>query len=275
VVVIPLEKMRDNMIDDLQQAIALIKSGEKKRGGQMLAEIVKRDPRNINAWLWLASCVNIDEQRIYCLKRVLEIDPNHNVALTALSKLQQPEQPSEKEILGNSELPPKSVSNAQIRQIPSSSQNINAKSHTFQPKYLTALAGMGVMVGTVFPWAALWLLENGRTVSPGDRLLEEYSGFTVAPGILTAIIGLAIVFFAIFQRTKPGKANSLISSLFALVTFLMVCSWVVFFNSSCMDSYFNPKVPCYQNGKGFGYELSMASLFFTFIFGLIPNPKEQ
>ena len=45
------------MDNNLQQAITLIKSGDKKGGGQLLAEIVKNEPRNINAWLWLSSCV--------------------------------------------------------------------------------------------------------------------------------------------------------------------------------------------------------------------------
>lgn len=90
------------MDSDLQQAIKLIKSGDKNRGGQLLSEILKKDPHNANAWLWLSGCVDTNEKKIYCLKKVLEIDPNYEVARTALSKIQkQPEQPSEQEILGN------------------------------------------------------------------------------------------------------------------------------------------------------------------------------
>jgi len=254
------------MDNNFQRAKALIKSGDKKRGGQLLTEIVRKDPRNVNAWLWLSSCVNIDEQKVYCLKRVLEIDPNHNVALAALSKLQQPEQPSEKEILGNPEPRPKSVSNVQVRQIPSSSSNINAKSSAFQPKYLTAVAGMIIMAGTAFPWAA-------RVY--GQTKLEEYSGLTQAPGILTAVVGLAIIFVSIFQKTKPGKANSLVSSLLALVTFLMACLWVLTLQEVCFEAFFGGA--CYKTeiGTGFGYGLSMVSLFLAFVFGLIPNPKEK
>lgn len=89
------------MDSDLQRAIELIKSGKRSQGGRLLSEILKKDPRNMNAWLWLSSCVDSNEKKIYCLKKALEIDPNHEVARVALSKIQtQVKEPSEKEILG-------------------------------------------------------------------------------------------------------------------------------------------------------------------------------
>jgi hypothetical protein len=77
------------MDDNLQQAIALIKSGQKKQGGQILAEIVKQQPNNESAWLWLAHCVNTNQQKIYCLNKALEINPQNGAALTAIQKLQE------------------------------------------------------------------------------------------------------------------------------------------------------------------------------------------
>jgi len=257
------------MEDDLQQAIVMIKSGDKKGGGQLLAEIVRRDPRNGNAWLWLTSCVSTSEQKIYCLKKVLEIEPNNQVALATLPKLQQIERPSEKDLLQHHEQPiqdsQQSIGSFQTKQVAAHTQK--EKSSSFQPKYLTAVAGMGAMIGTVFPWAA--------TVS-GNTKLEEYSGLTQAPGILISVIGLAIVFLSIFHRTKPGKENSLISSLFALAAFLMGCLWVLISWSqiSCPEAFFDPDALCFEIGTGFGYGLSMFSLFLVFIFGLIRNPKE-
>jgi hypothetical protein len=259
------------MDNDLQQAITLIRSGNKKGGGQLLAEIVKKDPRNINAWLWLSACVNSDEQRIYCFKKVLEIDPANKVALSALSKLQQIEPPTEKEILGEPKKTQQSISNPQPKPLESTTPSVGTKKSAFQPKFLTAVGGMGIMVGTVFPWATfVWISLNSLRLD-GD--IETHSGLTTAPGILTAIIGLAIVFIAIFQQTKPGKANSLISSLFALVAFLMACLWKIAFTPPCFESSSSFDTSCYTI-EGFGYVLSMSSLVLTFIFGLIPNPKE-
>ena len=268
------------MDNNLQEAIALIKSGKKKEGGQMLAEIVKKDPRNINAWLWLSSCVNSDPQRIFCLNKVLEIDPNHDLARSALSKLQQPEPPTEKEILGKPKESQQSVNNPQPKPLESTTPNVEVKKPAFSPKYLTAIGGAGIMIGTVFPWASMvWESVSVEGILLASNTLKEYSGFTVAPGILTAIFGLAIVFISVFQQTKPGKANSLISSLLALVTFLMVCFWATVFGESCGDEWSLANIhaydtTCYYNGVGIGYGLSMLSLFLTFIFGLIPNPKE-
>ena len=134
------------MDDNLKQAITFIKSGDKKRGGQLLAEIVKKDPRNLSAWLWLSSCVSNDEQRIYCLKKVLEIDPNHQAALSALSRLQQPEQPSEIEILGRSET--HSVSNSQTNQKSFAARKIEKKPSFF--KNLSAAEKYGLLIGLIF-----------------------------------------------------------------------------------------------------------------------------
>lgn len=254
------------MDTDLRQAITLIKSGDKKGGGQLLAEIVKKDPRNVNAWLWLSSCVNSNEQRIYCLKKVLEIEPNHTVAQSALSKLQQPE-PTEKEILGKPGESRQAVSDTQLKQSMTITPNAKAEKSAFQPKYLTAFAGVLTLMGTFFPWAAL--------VYYGKDIIEKYSGLTQLPGMITAVIGLVIVFTSIFLQTKPGKPNSLVSSLLALVTFLMACVWPMAFYESCFEGLFGNACE-YETkiGTGFGYVLSMFSLFLVFVLGLIHNPKE-
>lgn len=255
------------MDNNLQEAIALIKSGKKKEGGQMLAEIVKKDPRNINAWLWLSSCVNSDPQKIFCLNKVLEIDPNHNVARSALSKLQQPEQPTEQEIFGKSKESQQPVSDTQPQKIASTISNTKEKSQTFQPRYLTAFAGVLTLMGTFFPWAAL--------VYYGKDIIERYSGLTQLPGMITAVVGVATIFVSIFMQTKPGKPNSLVSSLLALLNFLVGCIWIMAFYDKCFEEFFgNACEYKTEIGTGFGYGLSMFSLVLTFIFGLIPNPKK-
>lgn len=80
--------------EKLQQAIALIKSGDKESGQKLLFEIVGSDPNNENAWLWLVSAVSPD-QRIFCLEKALSINPNNLPARQYLEKLKasQPNQP--------------------------------------------------------------------------------------------------------------------------------------------------------------------------------------
>ncbi len=62
--------------NELKQAITLIKSGDKQNGRLLLVKILKAQPRKETAWLWMSSVVVNDEQRYYCLKQVLKINPN-------------------------------------------------------------------------------------------------------------------------------------------------------------------------------------------------------
>jgi hypothetical protein len=75
------------MTDKLQQAITAIKSGDKKTGQQLLAEVIKSDPGNENAWLWMSDVVEHDENRLYCLRQVLLINPNNQIAKKGLAIL--------------------------------------------------------------------------------------------------------------------------------------------------------------------------------------------
>ena len=49
------------MSDKLQQAIALIKAGDRKNGGQLLVAILKAEPDNEYAWVWMSRIVSNDE----------------------------------------------------------------------------------------------------------------------------------------------------------------------------------------------------------------------
>jgi hypothetical protein len=75
--------------NELQQAITLIKSGDKQNGQLLLAKILKAEPRNETAWLWMSSVVANDEQRCYCLKQVLTINPSNRLAKKGLAQLEQ------------------------------------------------------------------------------------------------------------------------------------------------------------------------------------------
>ncbi len=70
--------------------------GDRDTGRRLLAEIVKSDPQNENAWLWMSSVADTDEQRRQCLERVLAISPDNEIALRGMAMLQpkQAEQPS-------------------------------------------------------------------------------------------------------------------------------------------------------------------------------------
>jgi thioredoxin-like negative regulator of GroEL len=73
----------------LKQAITAYKSGEKQKAQKLLARLVKAEPNNEEAWFWLAACIENPEQRQYCLKRVLKINPDNVQAKRALKKSEE------------------------------------------------------------------------------------------------------------------------------------------------------------------------------------------
>lgn len=77
-------------MDKLQQAIALIRSGDKPGGQKLLAEVVTADSGNEMAWLWLASVAPLEKRR-FCLEKVLSINPNNLQAKQVLAQLSAPE----------------------------------------------------------------------------------------------------------------------------------------------------------------------------------------
>jgi hypothetical protein len=78
----------------LTRAIQVIKNGDKASGRKILFDLVKQEPKNETAWLWLAASVQKEEQRIYCLQMVLKINPENQNAKIALDKYQKVEEPS-------------------------------------------------------------------------------------------------------------------------------------------------------------------------------------
>ena len=77
----------------LQQGIAAIQAGQKKEAQALLAQLVKTEPHNSQAWLWLAAAVDQKEQRRYCLRRTLALDPVNSIARQALAQVAEPPPP--------------------------------------------------------------------------------------------------------------------------------------------------------------------------------------
>ncbi|NIU59117.1 MAG: hypothetical protein GWN67_22865 [Phycisphaerae bacterium] len=79
------------MSTKLEQAIAAIKAGDKKEGRKLLAEVIKEDRGNEQAWLWLTQTDITHDQKIKSLQHVLRINPNNQIAKDGLAKLQAPQ----------------------------------------------------------------------------------------------------------------------------------------------------------------------------------------
>lgn len=81
------------MATSLEQAVAHIQAGELEQGKILLAGLLKQNPRDENAWLWLALCVTDKEQERYCFDRVLKINPQNQYAIEGLRRLNNPVPP--------------------------------------------------------------------------------------------------------------------------------------------------------------------------------------
>ena len=73
--------------DRFDQAIDLIKSGEAERARPILLELLKADPNNESAWLWLVQCLSTPAQRIAALEQCLKHNPNSQRAKWGLAQL--------------------------------------------------------------------------------------------------------------------------------------------------------------------------------------------
>ena len=73
---------------ELSEAIAAARRGDRARARELIYVILDDDPRNLTAWSWACEIASNCEERVYCLKKILEIDPSHKVARRYLAQLQ-------------------------------------------------------------------------------------------------------------------------------------------------------------------------------------------
>ncbi len=73
----------------LKQAIALIKAGERKKAIQILLPILQQDNDNADAWWLLANCLSEPGDAREALENVLRLRPDHTRARQMLEKLNE------------------------------------------------------------------------------------------------------------------------------------------------------------------------------------------
>ena len=74
----------------LEQAIAHIRVGEVEKATPLLIAVLKQNPRDENAWLWMSRCVTETEQKRYCFEKVLKLNPQNQYAIRSLRQLMEP-----------------------------------------------------------------------------------------------------------------------------------------------------------------------------------------
>src|SRR5689334_7097606 len=79
----------------LLQAAALIDAGQKKDARTLLRDILTEHENNLKAWELLFQTAYNTKEGIFCLERILRLDPNHPWARQRLAALQDnPAQPT-------------------------------------------------------------------------------------------------------------------------------------------------------------------------------------
>lgn len=79
--------MAEDIQSQLNAAIAAAKQGDRGNALRMLQDIVRQDPDNETAWMWLASTAASTTDKRRALQRVLQINPNNETAYAALQRL--------------------------------------------------------------------------------------------------------------------------------------------------------------------------------------------
>jgi hypothetical protein len=82
--------------EQLRKGITAYKMGRKEVAGRFIRDSLQLNPKNERAWLWLSGFVDSDEQRRYCLERVLALNPNNEIARVGLKKLSAESQEAER-----------------------------------------------------------------------------------------------------------------------------------------------------------------------------------
>ncbi len=73
----------------LREGIEAARAGDKAAARAKFEEVTELDENNENAWLWLASVVETDEEKRVCLSNVLVINPANEKAQKMMEKLQE------------------------------------------------------------------------------------------------------------------------------------------------------------------------------------------
>lgn len=71
----------------LNAGVAALRAGQTEQARSLLGQVVRSEPGNERAWLFLAGALSDDTQRRYCLERVLSINPQSAPARRGLSAL--------------------------------------------------------------------------------------------------------------------------------------------------------------------------------------------
>lgn len=77
----------------VKRAISHLRLGNPLEAKRLLAAHVQSNPEDVTAWLWLAKCVDTEDQVRWCLEKIVSLDGRHSEAKAALRRLRNGKDP--------------------------------------------------------------------------------------------------------------------------------------------------------------------------------------
>jgi len=79
----------------LYSAVAALRSGDRQTAHTLLQQVLDKDPKNEQAWLWMSGTVDSPVEQRECLEVVLVLNPGNEAAQRGLAVLRAAEPPPE------------------------------------------------------------------------------------------------------------------------------------------------------------------------------------
>jgi hypothetical protein len=189
------------MNSKLNEAITVIKAGDKKQGYRLLVEVIKAGPSSEEAelaWLWMSVAVTDIKKKRQSLETVLKINPNNGVAQESLAKLDsaiQVSQPSREQEPLDTTLSAANLDQS-TKQCPYCDETIKARAKVcrycgYQLENLPGATLQGAAQQRILPNPT----QSGNTGSDVKDVGKTTAG--VALGILSAPIVAVIILIVV------------------------------------------------------------------------------
>lgn len=179
-----------------QRGIRAAKAGDKDEARHLLQLSIRLEPDNEAAWLWLASVSRDNRERVFCLEKLLEINPDNETARRALDAANQTPEPTIKR-LPNAPVTKAAVPDIAAQQpgvpvpMPDRIAEAQKQAEPVIHQYLTPL-----------PSNTKWVHKTRQRAGEGDILI--YRTY-VAAGILAVLVILIVAGVIVVQTNDDVR----------------------------------------------------------------------
>ncbi len=182
---------QDRIQQMLQQGVEAAKAGQKPQAFQILQQVVRLDPRNETAWLWLSSVARNPRERAFCLRQLYEINPKNELALKGLRAMGIDPTAEQQQPTVQSDIP--IVSQEKLSAI---QPTIDDFLRSYKPEPYT-------------PLEIVWVHKDGRRYGEGAaRRLKSTVYLTAGLVALVLLIGVLVGGFYVIGVLQPEEEEA-------------------------------------------------------------------